>query len=97
MMQDAGAALAGVIHDRAPDGKIYASYLSYMQRARGESGKPVALVSARQGTGYDEAVVASTHAGFPVLDGVSQFLSGVHALFAYRDFLLQKPAEPVSP
>lgn len=97
MMQDAGAALAGVIHDRAPDGKIYASYLSYMQRARAEAGKPVALVSARQGTGRDEAVIASTHAGFPVLDGMSQFLSGVHALFAYRDFLLQEPAKPVSP
>jgi acyl-CoA synthetase (NDP forming) len=97
MMQDAGAALAAVIHDRAPGGEIYASYLSYMQRARAESGKPVALVAARQGTGYDEAVVASTHAGFPVLDGVSQFLRGVHALFAYRDFLLQEPVEPTSP
>jgi len=97
MMQDAGAALAAVIHDRAPGGKIYASYLSYMQRARAESGKPVALVAARQGTGYDEAVVASTHAGFPVLDGVSQFLRGVHALFAYRDFLLQEAEEPVGP
>ncbi|MDH3303644.1 MAG: acetate--CoA ligase family protein [Gammaproteobacteria bacterium] len=97
MMQDAGAALAAVIHDRAPGGKIYASYLSYMQRARAESGKPVALVAARQGTGYDEAVVASTHTGFPVLDGVSQFLRGVHALFAYRDFLLQEAQDPVSP
>ncbi|MGB5331941.1 MAG: acetate--CoA ligase family protein [Woeseiaceae bacterium] len=97
MMQDAGAALAVVIHDRAPDGKIYASYLNYMQRARSESGKPVALVSARQGTGHDEAVVTSTHAGFPVLDGVSQFLSGARALFAYRDFLLREPVEPLSP
>ncbi|MGB5626771.1 MAG: CoA-binding protein, partial [Woeseiaceae bacterium] len=90
MMQDAGAALGAIIHDRAPYGKIYPSYLSYMQRARAEAGKPVALVAARQGTGFDEAVVASTHAGFPVLDGVSQFLRGVHALFAYRDFLLQE-------
>jgi acyl-CoA synthetase (NDP forming) len=97
MMQDAGAALGVVIHDRAPDGKIYASYLNYMQRARSESGKPVALVSARQGTGHDEAVVTSTHAGFPVLDGVSQFLSGARALFAYRDFLLREPVEPLSP
>jgi len=97
MMRDTGAALGAVIHDRGPEGKIYPSYLNYMQRARGEAGKPVALVSARQGTGYDEAVVASTHAGFPVLDGVSQFLSGVRALFAYRDFLLQEPAEPARP
>jgi acyl-CoA synthetase (NDP forming) len=64
-----------------------------MQRAHAESGKPVAMVAARQGTGFDEAVVASTHAGFPVLDGVSQFLRGVRALFAYRDFLLEEFTE----
>ncbi len=54
----------------------------------------MALVSARQGSGCDEAVVASTHAGFPVLDGVSQFLHGAAALFAYRDFLLRDHDEP---
>lgn len=94
MMQDAETALGAVIHDRAPGGKIYPSYLSYMQRARADAGKPVALVSARQGTGHDRAVVTSTHAGFPVLDGVSQFLVGVRALFAYRDFQLQVSASP---
>ena len=94
MMQDPGAALGAVIHDRAPDGKIYPSYLSYMQRARADSAKPVALVSARQGTGQDRAVVTSTHAGFPVLDGVSQFLTGVRALFAYRDFRLRESSSP---
>jgi len=93
LMQDPDAAIGAVIHDRAPGGKIYRSYLSYMQHAREEVGKPVALVSARQGTGYDEACVVSTHAGYPVLDGVSQFLSGVRALFAYRDFQLQESAE----
>ncbi len=97
MMQDAGAALGAVIHDRAPHGKIYPSYLNYMQRAHAESGKPAALVAARQGTGFDEAVVASTHAGFPVLDGVSQFLRGVRALFAYRDYLLEEFSELVRP
>lgn len=94
MMQDPGAALGVVVHDRAPFGKIYSSYLTYMQRARADSGKPVALVSATQGTGFDEAVVTSTHAGFPVLDGVSRFFKGAHALFAYRDFLLRDDAAP---
>ncbi len=89
MMQDRGAALGVVVHDRAPFGKIYPDYLTYMQRARAESGKPVALVSATQGTGCDDAVVTSTHAGFPVLDGVTQFLKGANSLFAYRDFLLR--------
>jgi len=93
MMQDAGAALAAVVHDRAPFGSVYPSYLNYMQRGRAESGKPVALVAARQGTGHDEAVVASTHSGMPVLDGVSQFLRGANALFAYRDFLLREYSE----
>ncbi len=89
MLQDRGAALGVVIHDRAPFGKIYPNYLTYMQRARAESGKPVALVSATQGTGCDAAVITSTHAGFPVLDGVSRFLKGASALFEYRDFLLR--------
>jgi acyl-CoA synthetase (NDP forming) len=96
MMRDPGTAVAGVIHDRAPGGKIYESYLGYMQRARSESAKPVALVAARQGTGHDRAAVTSTHAGFPVLDGVSQFLAGVRALFAYRDFKLRKPEAPAA-
>lgn len=94
MMQDPGTAVAGVIHDRAPAGKIYQSYLAYMQRAGAASTKPVALVAARQGTGHDRAAVTSTHTGFPVLDGVSQFLAGVRALFAYRDFQLRKPDPP---
>ncbi len=92
MMQDEGAAMGAVVHDRAPGGGIYASYLSYMQHAHAQSGKPVALVSARAGTGSDEAVVKSTHAGFPVLDGLRSFLVGVRALFAYRDFLLRPAA-----
>ena len=96
MMQDPGAALGALVHDRAPDGKIYSSYLSYMRHAHAECGKPVVLVAARQGTGYDEAVVTSTHAGFPVLDGVPGFLRGVRALFAYRDFLLQDSADAIS-
>ena len=94
MMQDPGTAVAGVIHDRAPAGKIYPSYLEYMRRARADSGKPVALVAARQGTGHDRTAVTSTHAGLPVLDGVSQFLAGVRALFAYRDFQLREPTAP---
>ena len=95
MMRDEGAAMGAVIHDRAPGGGIYASYLSYMQHAHAQSGKPVALVAARAGTGSDEAVVKSTHAGFPVLDGLRSFLVGVRAMFAYRDFLSQP--SPVIP
>lgn len=87
MMQDPGASLGAVVHDRAPYGKIYASYVQYMKVAHKASGKPVALVSARQGSGHDERVVSSTHDGFPVLDGVQSFLTGVRCMFEYRDFL----------
>jgi len=94
MMQDPGAAMGAVIHDRAPGGAIYPGYLDYMHRAAADAAKPVALVAARQGTGCDPLVVESTHAGFPVLDGVQPFLTGVRALFAYRDFR-RRGSEPV--
>jgi acyl-CoA synthetase (NDP forming) len=93
MLRDPGAALGAVVHDRAPGGGIYASYLRYMRRAHEVSGKPVVLVAARQGTGHDDAVIASTRAGFPVLDGVPAFLVGARALFAYRDFVERDDGE----
>ena len=94
MMQDAGAAMGAVVHDRAPFGKVYSSYLDYMHHGYAESGKPVALVAARQGTGHDEAVVTSTAEGFPVLDNVPIFLRGVRALFDYRDFQNRNDEKP---
>ncbi len=94
MMRDEGAAMGAVVHDRAPGGTIYSSYLGYMQAARAASGKPVCLVSARAGTGRDAAVVTSTHAGLPVLDGVRSFLEGCRALMRYRDFLERRCAPP---
>jgi len=96
MMQDEGAALGAAVLNRAPEGEVYAPYLNYIQRASAESGKPAALVAARQGPAGDELATTATHAGFPVLDGVSQFLRGVRALFAYRDFLLQPAAAPAA-
>jgi acyl-CoA synthetase (NDP forming) len=96
MMQDPGAAMGAVVHDRAPFGKVYSSYLRYMRHARAESGNPVALVAARQGTGHDVAVVTSTAEGFPVLDNVPMFLRGVRALFSYRDFLNRQDGTPPS-
>ena len=97
LAKDPGAALGAVVHNRAPYGKVYASYLDYMESAHAESGKPVALVSARQGTGQDPSVVAATHAGFPVVDGVWSFLIGVRAMFRYRDFLSRGRAEVDGP
>ncbi|MDZ7644868.1 MAG: acetate--CoA ligase family protein [Woeseiaceae bacterium] len=90
MMQDPGTALGVVQHDRAPDGRVYPGYIDYMETARRESGKPVALVGARQGSGYDELAISATYRGLPVLDGVPVFLRGVRALFAYRDFLARR-------
>jgi acyl-CoA synthetase (NDP forming) len=92
LLNDPNAAIGAVVHDRAPYGTVYKSYLGYAQKAHEFTGKPTAVVAARQGTGHDRQVVDSTHAGVPVLDGVWSFLGGVRALFAYRDFLKRVPA-----
>ncbi len=94
MMQDPEAAIGAVIHDRAPYGAIYPSYVEYMRHSHAASGKPVALVAARQGTGSDPLVITSTANGLPVLDGVASFLTGIRLLFAYRDFLLRPATTP---
>ena len=94
MMQDPGAAIGAVVHDRAPGGVVYTSYLRYMKAAREASGKPVALVAARQGSGFDPQVVEWTHSGFPVLDGVPAFLRGIRALFACRDHFTKTDTRP---
>jgi acyl-CoA synthetase (NDP forming) len=91
LMQDPGAAIGGISHDRAPDGLVYPGYVERMKRAHEESGKPVALVASRQGTGSDPLVVETTHNGFPVVDSVVPFLKGVRGLMNYRDFL-ERPA-----
>jgi acyl-CoA synthetase (NDP forming) len=96
MMADENTALGAVVHDRAPAGRIYPAYIDYMERAHAASGKPVFLVSARQGSGFDERVVATTRRGFPVLDGVQPFLSGARCLLAYRDFLQRPESEPAT-
>jgi acyl-CoA synthetase (NDP forming) len=94
LMQDPGAAIGAVLHDRAPGGVVYTSYLRFLQTARAASGKPVLLVAARQGSGFDPQVVEWTHAGFPVLDGVPSFLRGVRALFACRDHFAKAETPP---
>jgi acyl-CoA synthetase (NDP forming) len=96
MMKDPGVALGAVVQDRAPYGKVYPNYLEYMRTAHTDSGKPVALVAARQGTGYDESTVTITNEGHPVLDGVTTFLTGVRALFAYRDYSNRQDGKPPS-
>lgn len=91
MMCDPGTAIGGIVLDRAPDGLVYPSYVEYMQRSHEQSGKPVALVGSRQGTGSEPLVVELTHAGLPVIDGVVPFLQGVRGLMNYRNFLRRPP------
>jgi len=98
MMTDPATAIGAVVQDRAPYGVIYRSYLEYMRTGHEASGKPVALVAARQGTGQDDVVVQSSAAGYPILDSVPMFLRGVRALFDYRDFLNREDGDtPASP
>ncbi len=93
MLQDPGAAIGVVAQDRAPYGKVYRSYRNYMEHAHEASGKPVALVAARQGSGHDEFAITSSAGGYPVLDNLPMFLRGVRALFDYRDFLGREEGE----
>jgi acyl-CoA synthetase (NDP forming) len=98
LLCDPEAALGAVVHDRAPDGGIYKEYIGYLQKAHGAAGKPVFLVSNRQGTGADPLVVSVTRQGFPVLDGLASFLTGVRCLFGYRDFRAREAIElPIVP
>jgi acyl-CoA synthetase (NDP forming) len=96
MLSDPDASIGGIMMDRAPEGGIYALYTRYLEGAREATGKPVALVSSRQGTGTDPLVVELTHRGFPVLDGVMSFLRGVRGLMDYRNFLDRPVIDPPS-
>jgi len=97
LMCDEQAALGAVVHDRAPLGEIYEAYIRYLRAGHGASGKPVFLVSNRQGTGSDPRVQSTTRDGFPVLDGLRSFLVGVKCLLNYRDFQQRLRAEPTEP
>jgi acyl-CoA synthetase (NDP forming) len=93
LMGDPEAAIGAVIHDRAPDGGIFAEYLTYLRAGHGASGKPAFLVANRQGTGADSLVVEATREGFPVLDGMTSFLRGVRHLLDHRDFTARAGGE----
>jgi acyl-CoA synthetase (NDP forming) len=96
MMADPDAAMGAVVHDRAPDGRLYTDYFEYMRKGHAASGKPAFLVANRQGTGSDPAVVSVTREGFPVLDGLRSFLVGARAMMRYRRFLARpSPAPPL--
>ena len=85
LLADPGAAIGAVIHDRVAGGGIHASYLDYLKAAHATTGKPAVLVANTRGSGGDDLAVATTRAGFPVLDGVPQFLRGVRCLLEHRD------------
>ncbi|NND43675.1 MAG: acetate--CoA ligase family protein [Xanthomonadales bacterium] len=94
MMADPDCAFGAVVHDRAPLGRIYPEYIDYLRAGHAASGKPVALVANRQGSGSDPVAVEVTRQGFPVIDGVRPFLAGIRALFAWRDFQVRPVGLP---
>ncbi len=93
LMSDPNAAMGAVVHDRAPLSEIYPEYFDYMRKGHAASGKPAFLVANRQGTGSDPAVVSVTREGFPVLDGLRSFLTGVRCLLNFRDHCSQSHDE----
>ena len=85
LLADPGAAIGAVVHDRVAGGGIHASYIDYLKVAHQATGKPAVLVANARGSGADELTVATTRAGFPVLDGIPAFLRGVKCLLDHRD------------
>ncbi|NNK37101.1 MAG: acetate--CoA ligase family protein, partial [Xanthomonadales bacterium] len=94
LMRDPNAAIGAVVHDRGPLSGLYEEYIDYMRRGHEATGKPVCLVSNRQGSGTDPAAVAVTREGFPVVDGLRSFLAAVRCLFDYREFRRRPAADP---
>ena len=91
MLDDPNASMAAIVMDRGPLGLIHEEYIDYyMKQANDRTGKPVFLVTNRQGTGIHPLVVEATKMGMPVLDGIQSFLAGVRCLHQYRDFLSRK-------
>ena len=96
LMADPNAAVGAVVHDRAPHGKLCEEYFDYMRAGHAASGKPVFLVSNRQGSGSDPAAMTVTREGFPALDGLRSFLAGTRCLLEYRDFRARAVAQPAA-
>ena len=90
MLSDSNASMGAIVMDRGPLGKIFPEYVDYLEQTNQQSGKPVFLVSNRQGTGTDPLVLELSQNGMPVLDGMHSFLAGVRCLHQYRDFLNRK-------
>ena len=90
MLSDSNASMGAIVMDRGPLGKIFPEYVDYLEQTNQQTGKPVFLVSNRQGTGTDPLVLELTQNGMPVIDGMHSFLAGVRCLHQYRDFLNRK-------
>ena len=92
MLSDPNASMGAIVMDRGPLGKIFPEYVDYLEQTNQQTGKPVFLVSNRQGTGTDPLVLELSQNGTPVIDGLHSFLAGVRCLHQYRDFLSMKDA-----
>ena len=90
MLSDSNASMGAIVMDRGPLGKIFPEYVDYLEQTNQQTGKPVFLVSNRQGIGTDPLVLELSQNGMPVLDGMHSFLAGVRCLHQYRDFLNRK-------
>ena len=90
MLSDPNASMGAIVMDRGPLSKIFEEYSDYLEQANQQTGKPVFLVSNRQGTGTDPLALELTQKGTPVIDGLHSFLAGVRCLHQFRDFLSMK-------
>lgn len=87
LLADPNAALGAAVHDRAAQGKFFPDSINYLQAAQQASGKPLFFVTNGPCSVEHEDALALSREGFPVINGVTQFLVGARCLLNYRDFL----------
>ncbi|MBM3521962.1 MAG: acetate--CoA ligase family protein [Alphaproteobacteria bacterium] len=92
MMEDADTAIGAVVCDRKPGGKFHRRHAELAASVMAATGKPIVVCSNHQGSGDSCDTVEIVRGGVPVLDGVPAFLTGLRAMFAFRDFAPPGPA-----
>lgn len=90
LLCDPGASIGAVVHDRGPNSQIYHEYTEYIRVGHRAAGKPAFMVTNHQGSGMDDTAVELGREGFPVIDGIRPFLTGVRHLFNHRDYQAQR-------
>lgn len=84
-LDDPGVAMTVLFQDVRENSWIASGFTRAMIRARGDSAKPVAVVTNYASVNHRTLALSVTEAGVPVIDGTEEGLRAIRALFALRD------------